>query len=133
MKLKWINIITALLMPVWAVAAEIQHEASGPIVKTAEIDGYSVSYYMKRSDDSYHLVAKVERDGKAVELLRAVAKVITSDGQALMQKMKKSEESYVSKFNLKELGQNQLMIQFKTADKKNHFIGGWYPGMDHGN
>ena len=130
MKLKWIVMITMLLLPLWAVAADVQHEASAPLIKTVEIDGYSVSYYMKRAEGNYHLVVKVKQDGKAVELLRAVAKVITSDGQALMQKMKKSEESYISKFDLKELGQNQLMIQFKTPDKKKHFIGGWYPGME---
>ena len=124
MKLKWIAIIVALLLPTSVMAADV-------LVKTGEVDGYTMAYHMEPSDGGYNLIARVERDGKPVELLKAVSKVITSDGQTLMQKMKKDGESYVSSFNIKELGQNQIMIQFKTADKKNHFIGGWYPGIEH--
>ena len=125
MKLKWIAIIVALLLPTSVMAADA-------LVKTGEVDGYTMAYHMEPSDGGYSLIARVERDGKPVELLKAVSKVITSDGQTLMQKMKKDGDSYVASFNIKELGQNQIMIQFKTIDKKNHFIGGWYPGMDQG-
>lgn len=133
MKLKWIVMFAALLLPAMAVAADMSHGESKPLVKTGEVDGYSISYHMRRdeqSDGKFNLIAKVERDGKSVELLKAVSKVITSDGQALMKKMKQHGDSYVSSFDLNELGQNQIMIQFKTVDEKNHFIGGWYPGMD---
>jgi len=153
MKMKSLALLVALLLPVAALAAdhsmhgEMSHEMGGKVsgdmempmqekmfLKTAEIDGYMVSFHVMKAGEgmqhggSHNMMVKVERDGKLVEIIKANSKVITSDGRAETEKMMKMGEWYVAGYDLDATGQNQLMVLFKTADDEKHFVGVWYPG-----
>ena len=131
MKMRWLWVMTACLIPTLAAAAEIQ--APQDFLKIIDSNGYKVTFHVTKAEDGIStMMVKVEKDRKAVEIDKMKSKAITSDGRALMKKMKRSAEWYAVAYDLPESGQQQLMALFKTEDKKNHFVVIWYPGMDHG-
>jgi len=130
MKMRWLWAVAACLIPFLAAA---ENQAPQEFLKRVDSQGYSVTFHITRVEDAVStMMVKVEKDGKAIEIDKMKSKAIISDGRALMKKMKKSGAWYAVGYDLPESGQQQLMALFKTADKKNHFVTIWYPGMDHG-
>ncbi len=130
MKMRWLWVMAACLIPLLATA---ENQAPQAFLKTVDSQGYSVTFHLTKAEDSVSTMkVKVEKDGKTIDIDKMKSKAITSDGRALMKKMKRSGEWHTIAYDLPESGQQQLMALFKTPDKKNHFVTIWYPGMDHG-
>ena len=86
MKMRWLWVMTACLIPTLAAAAEIQ--APQDFLKIIDSNGYKVTFHVTKAEDGIStMMVKVEKDRKAVEIDKMKSKAITSDGRALMKKM----------------------------------------------
>jgi len=99
-----------------------------------DIDGYMVSFHVMAVNEgmehggSHNLMIKVEKEGAAVQNLKINSKVVYPDGTDESKPLMAMGEWQMTGYDLKESGQHQLMVLFKTADGKKHF-GGLYYGQ----
>ena len=101
-------------------------------LKQKTIDDYDVSFHvmnakdgMKMGNETYHLMIKVEEDGKELNNIKINSKVIHPSGKAQSKMLMKMGGWYMAGYDLGHQGKHELMILFKTADGKKH-TGGVY-------
>jgi hypothetical protein len=97
-----------------------------------EVDGYKVSFHVmkaqpgKEMGGSYDFMIKVEKDGKVLGDVVMNTKVVYPDGTSETKSVMKMGEWYMAGYDLKETGQHQMMVLFKTADGNKHKAGVFY-------
>jgi len=116
-----------------AGAQHDQHaDMDGMFMVTKEVDGYAVSFHVmkakpgKEMGGSHDFMIKIVKDGKALGDVVMNTKVVYPDGASETKSVMKMGEWYMAGYDLKEAGQHQLMILFKTADGNKHKAGLYY-------
>lgn len=103
-----------------------------------DIDGFVVSFHAMQAKEgmqhggSHNFMVKIEKDGKALTGLVVNSKVIHPDGKAESKMMMKMGDWHMAGYDLDHEGTHQLMVLFKAADGKKHFVGVRYPGASNG-
>ncbi len=115
-----------------------QHQAGamadmkGFMVKK-DIDGYTVSFHIMKAPEgqphggTHHLMVKIEKDGKPVDIMAANSKSAHPNGQSESKMMMKMGNWYMASYDFVHAGQHQVMVLFKTQDGAKHFGGINYP------
>ena len=109
----------------------------GAFLVKKEIDGYTVSFHVMKAKEgmqhggTHNIMAKVEKDDKALTDLMVNSKVTHPNGTSESKMLMKMGDWYMSGYDLGHEGTHQLMALFKTSDGKNHFVGTYYPENKH--
>ncbi|GAV20259.1 hypothetical protein MMIC_P1223 [Mariprofundus micogutta] len=94
-----------------------------------QLNGMASSHPQGKGQDapSHNLMAKVEKDGKALTDLVVNSKVTHPNNKSESKMLMKMGDWYMAGYDLGHEGQHQLMILFKTADGTKHFGGVYFP------
>ncbi|GAV20616.1 hypothetical protein MMIC_P1588 [Mariprofundus micogutta] len=112
-------------------------QMKGAFLVKKEIDGYTVSFHVMKAKEgmqhggTHNFMAKVEKDDKALTNLVVNSKVTHPNNKSESKMLMKMGDWYMAGYDLGHEGQHQLMVLFKTADGKKHFIGTNYPENKH--
>ncbi|PJA32924.1 MAG: hypothetical protein CO187_02770 [Zetaproteobacteria bacterium CG_4_9_14_3_um_filter_53_7] len=112
-------------------------QMKGAFLVKKEIDGYTVSFHAMKAKEgmqhggTHNFMAKVEKDGKALTDLMVNSKVTHPNNKSESKMLMKMGDWYMAGYDLGHEGTHQLMVLFKTADGKKHFIGTNYPENKH--
>jgi hypothetical protein len=109
------------------------HAAMGDMfMVNQEIDGYVVTFHVMKAEagkemgGSHDVMIKVEKGGKVLGDVVMNTKVVYPDGTSETKSVMKMGEWYMAGYDLKETGQHQMMVLFKTADGNKHKAGVFY-------
>jgi hypothetical protein len=109
-------------------------QAPQMFMEKREINGYTVSFHVMAAAEgmghggSHNLMVKVEQQGLVIGDLKANSKVVYPDGKDESKALMKMGDWFMAGYDLQLSGKHQLMVLFKTADGKKHFVGVPYTG-----
>jgi len=123
----------------WAHEHGMNHPASemkpmpsmqaSSFIETKVIDGFDVTFHImpapqgKTAAGSHHLMVKVEKNQALVPLQATNSKVTFPDGTSASHMMMTMGDWQMASYTLKQTGEYNVMVLFKTSDGKKHFGG----------